>query len=108
MITATKKNRYLWLLQLTKGKNAADGRSVLGGDYEGSRPLTDDSRCLTTVYDGSRLIGKKNTIEFILMWSFNFFLSQYGVNYPSLETLAFEGKFQFSIIRQIRDLKRKL
>ena len=59
MISATKKNRYLWLLQLTKGKNAADGRTVLGGDYEGSRPLTDDSRCLTTVYDGSRLMEKK-------------------------------------------------
>ena len=94
MITATEKNLYLWLLQLTKGKNAADGRSVLGGDYEGSRALTDDSRCLTTVYDGSRLIGKKNTIEFILMWSFNFFLSQYSVNNPSLGTLAFESKFQ--------------
>ena len=73
MITATKKNRYLWLLQLTQGKNAADGRTVLGGDYEGSRALTDDSRCLTTVYDGSRLMGKKIQLNSSLCGLLTFF-----------------------------------
>ena len=105
MISATKKNRYLWLLQLTKGKNAADGRTVMGGDYEGS--LTTAYRRYTLLNDGLRRVtadGKKKsiTIEFIVMWSFNFFLSQYSVNNPSLGTLAFKSKFQFSIIRQIR------
>ena len=64
MITATKKNRYLWLLQLTKGKNAADSRTVMGGDYEGS--LTTAYRRFTLPNDGLRRVtadGKKEALQ---------------------------------------------
>ena len=64
MISATKKNRYLWLLQLTKGKNAADGRTVMGGDYEGS--LTTAYRRYTLLNDGLRRVtadGKKKALQ---------------------------------------------
>ena len=74
MISATKKNRYLWLLQLTKGKNAADGRTVMGGDYEGS--LTTAYRRYTLLNDGLRRVttnGKKIQLNSSLCGLLTFF-----------------------------------
>ena len=88
-----KLNLYCYFNE-SKGNDAADGRPVMGGDYDGRN---DGLGQLMLPYDGLRWSGEEKPLQFYLSSYMLFSLFSYlniSVKNASLGSLAFKGQMQ--------------